>query len=168
MNKHIKRVLCLAVCLTAVFATSCDLLLESLLSSMPSSTSSHGNPLKDESSSSFGQGNGSEEEESSSGIEVELPPAAEPDPEKELIGKETDALGHEIARYSDGSWEDLGRVEPIDFTPKAPATKLGYQSLAKETGETFVAPSISRFTKGRTDSSIPPRRWKRTGTGTTP
>ena len=30
MNKHIKRVLCLAVCLTAVFATSCDLLLESL------------------------------------------------------------------------------------------------------------------------------------------
>ena len=134
MNKHIKRVLCLAVCLTAVFATSCDLLLESLLSSMPSSTSSHGNPSKNESSSSFGQGNGSEEEESSSGIEVELPPVEEPDPEKELIGRETDALGHEIARYSDGSWEDLGRVEPIDFTPKAPETKLGYQSLAKETG----------------------------------
>ena len=134
MNKHIKRVLCLAVCLTTVFATSCDLLLESLLSSMPSSTSSHGDPLKNESSSSFGQKDSSEEEESSSGIEVELPPVEEPDPEKELIGKETDALGHEIARYSDGSWEDLGRVEPIDFTPKAPETKLGYQSLAKETG----------------------------------
>ena len=63
MNKHIKRVLCLAVCLTTVFATSCDLLLESLLSSMPSSTSSHGNPLNNESSSSFGQKDSSEEEE---------------------------------------------------------------------------------------------------------
>lgn len=128
MNKHIKRALCLALCLTMVSATSCDLLLESLLSSVPT----HSNPLKNESSDSLGGQNSLEDEESTSGIEVELPPTAEPDPAKELIGKETDVLGHEIARYADGSWEDLGRVVPIDFTPQASETKLGYQSLAKE------------------------------------
>ena len=58
--------------------------------------------------------------------------ATDPDPEKVLDRTETDALGHKIAYYTDGTWEDLGRVEPLDFTPKAMTERLGYQTLGTE------------------------------------
>lgn len=58
--------------------------------------------------------------------------ATDPDPEKVLDRAETDALGHKIAYYTDGTWEDLGRVEPLNFTPKAMTERLGYQTLGAE------------------------------------
>ncbi len=91
-------------------------------SSSTLSSSETASNASDESSSS-------EDKDSS---DVQLPPTQDPDPQKELLKTQVDALGHEIAYYTDGSWEDLGRVTPLDLTPKAPTEKLGYQSLAKE------------------------------------
>ncbi|MBE5747252.1 MAG: hypothetical protein E7352_03635 [Clostridiales bacterium] len=51
----------------------------------------------------------------------------DPNPDKTLLRTETDGIGHEIAYYTDGTCEDLGRTVPIDFTPTSPQTKEGYQ-----------------------------------------
>ncbi len=83
-------------------------------------------------SSSEELGDTSSETEPQYSSVLELPPTSSPDSEKELIKTETDSIGHKIAYYSDGSWEDLGRELPIDYTPDAPTTKQGYQALQKE------------------------------------
>ena len=57
---------------------------------------------------------------------------SKPDPEKVLLWDEVDSLGHKIAYYTDGSWEDLGRVVPFDFSIKAAAPRYGYQQIRNE------------------------------------
>lgn len=57
---------------------------------------------------------------------------SDPSPEKTLAKEEVDSLGHKIAYYTDGSWEDLGRVIPLDFSVKAAASRYGYQQIRKE------------------------------------
>ncbi len=127
MKKNLKRALCLALCMTTVaFATSCELLLEEL-------------PPFSYSSGFFDGDNSIKENGSSDKSEITptpdpepMPEPEEPDPEKELLKTETDSLGHKIAYYSDGTWEDLGRVVALDFTPQAPTERYGYQALAVE------------------------------------
>ncbi len=55
-----------------------------------------------------------------------------PDPEKTLLRTEIDAIGHEVAYYSDGTYEDLGRKTPLNFASPLPETQYGYQSLKNE------------------------------------
>lgn len=50
-------------------------------------------------------------------------------PTSDLLREDVDAFGHKIAYYTDGTWKDLGRVEPLDFTPRAAASRYGYTQL---------------------------------------
>ena len=126
MKKNLKRALCLALCMaTVACATSCEILLGEI-------------PPFSFSSGFFDRESSTGDDSSNSSVvtpmpEPEpLPDPEEPDPKKELLKTETDSLGHKIAYYSDGSWEDLGRVVPLDFTPEAPIERYGYQALATE------------------------------------
>ena len=62
-----------------------------------------------------------------------LPPTREVNPEKTVVSEETDALGHKIVYYSDGTWEDLGRVVALDVAPKAVEIKYGYKAFKQAT-----------------------------------
>ncbi|MBE7077223.1 MAG: hypothetical protein E7377_00805 [Clostridiales bacterium] len=127
-----------------------------------SSSSSYDETSKEENSSSSSTGD-SEEDKTSSGGDEEtdssnnqggtdvpsdneggtitpptqedppLPPTGEVNPEKTVVSEETDVLGHKIVYYSDGTWEDLGRVVALDFAPKAVETRYGYQAFKGET-----------------------------------
>ncbi len=55
-----------------------------------------------------------------------------PDGNKTVEREEVDGMGHKIVYYTDGTREDLGRVEPLDFSSPLPKTQYNYQSLAKE------------------------------------
>ncbi len=62
------------------------------------------------------------------------------DPEKTVEREIVDDIGHKVVYYSDGSYEDLGRVEPLNFATPVPETQHGYQSLAKDKdGESLCA-----------------------------
>ena len=69
------------------------------------------------------------EQGGSGGLPDDIDP---PDPEKELVLEDVDTFGHKIAYYSDGTWEDLGRVVPLDFIPRAAASRYGYTMLRME------------------------------------
>lgn len=71
----------------------------------------------------------SSEENSGNGWEDVEPPIL---PGTDLVLEDVDAFGHKIAYYSDGTWIDLGRVEPLDFTPRAAASRYGYTQLRLE------------------------------------
>ncbi len=156
MKQRLKKVALMAVALAlAGTMSACDILLDTIptpnfpvqsfsdrVSSSednepPSSTSSSSNSssssewISSENSSSEGSSENSSINAPDSSVEENDSSAADPDPDKELLKLETDALGHEIAYYADGSWDDLGRVKPIDFTPDTPETKYGYQSFEK-------------------------------------
>ncbi len=84
--------------------------------------------------------------ESDSDSEPKEPDETEPeppDPAKTVLREETDAIGHKVVYYTDGTYEDLGRVVPLNFNSPAPETQYNYQALLKESnGE-----SLGRFYK---------------------
>ena len=118
---------CFLAGLSALTLSGCDELLNELLSG-----------VYDEISASTSDGNDdAQSREDGEKDETPLPPVTpdepvvtpepeEPNPEKELAYEETDALGHKIAYYTDGSWEDLGRTVALDFSTPAPQTQYGY------------------------------------------
>ena len=54
--------------------------------------------------------------------------------------EETDTIGHKVAYYSDGTWEDMGRVTPLEFFSKDYTQKYGYSALSKEAyGEAYCS-----------------------------
>lgn len=59
------------------------------------------------------------------------PTPSDPDPEKTVTGEEIDALGHKIVYYSDGTWEDLGRVVALDYFHSY-EEKYGYRLFKQE------------------------------------
>lgn len=61
--------------------------------------------------------------------DVETP---EPDAEKVVAYEETDAIGHKVVYYTDGTYEDLGRVEPLNFVSPAPTSQYSYIAFQKE------------------------------------
>ncbi len=63
---------------------------------------------------------------------VELPPIEEPNPLKKVVREEVDGIGHKVVYYLDGTHEDLGRVEPLDFSSPAPRYQYGYQAFAED------------------------------------
>ena len=71
----------------------------------------------------------SSEEGTSNGWEDVDPP---PKPGTDVLREDVDTFGHKIAYYTDGTWLDMGRVTPLDFTPKAAASRYGYTQLRLE------------------------------------
>ena len=61
--------------------------------------------------------------------DVETP---EPDAEKVVAYEETDAIGHKVVYYTDGTYEDLGRVEPLNFVSPTPTSQYSYIAFQKE------------------------------------
>ncbi len=59
--------------------------------------------------------------------------------EKTVLREETDFNGHKRVYYVDGSFEDVGRVLPLDFSPVTPQEKYGYQYFLthEEKGESL-------------------------------
>ncbi len=84
-----------------------------------------------------------EEEKEAPPAPKPLPKPQEPDPEKTVLKYETDAIGHKVAYYTDGTYDDLGRVVPLDFASPDPETQYGYQSLAAE----YNGASLCKFYK---------------------
>lgn len=66
-------------------------------------------------------------------FEPELPETDDPNPEKTVLSTETDSLGHKIVNYTDGTWEDLGRVEPLDYATPLPTEQYGYTYFGSQT-----------------------------------
>ena len=147
MKKKFFRFACCLAALCGMFAFSgCAELLVSVFndgssSSEKSYAEDEWNPSEDasgeQSSSSVnsesedeGQENSESQGEGESQGDSEIFTPEEPNPQKELLRTETDEIGHKIAHYTDGTKEDLGRVNPIDFTPAAPIHKDGYQYLS--------------------------------------
>lgn len=94
-------------------------------SSSVSDDESSSSTSDDESSSDAGDDDSSSNagnEDSGDVEEPELP---------NLLRKEVDALGHEIAYFKDGTWQDLGRKTPLNFAPRAVEERYGYQIFAK-------------------------------------
>lgn len=58
--------------------------------------------------------------------------SAEPDPDKVVEREEIDAIGHKFVYYTDGTYEDLGRVTPLDFSTPAPSSQYGYRYFASQ------------------------------------
>jgi len=140
MKKSIQTLLCGLLCLiTAAGVTACGEEVSQTTDKYSSTYSEREDGSKESSSENSSEKEEEEEEEDVPQTPlIPLPPADEPDPEKELLREETDALGHKIAYYTDGTWEDLGRVEPLDFTPRAAQVRFGYQRLALESnGEAY-------------------------------
>ncbi len=55
-----------------------------------------------------------------------------PDPEKTVDRYILDDIGHRVAYYTDGTYEDLGRETPLNMATPAPETQYGYQAFLKE------------------------------------
>ncbi len=151
-----KKILRLVGCLMAICAfgtlTGCEFIDEFMGTFSSSSESSSSSSSDDEEPSdgetpegNGGEGGGDENENENGGeggdenpvVPEPVEPAPEPepnppDPEKTLVKTETDAIGHEVAYYSDGTYEDLGRKIPLNFDSPLPETQYGYQSLKTE------------------------------------
>lgn len=155
MKKQIRNLLCKMLCMAMAFSvTACStgetgssLPMQSQTSILENSSVTSEKTSEEKESSEVdsgeqgdggnqgGENSGDQEDDEelgggSGGLGGEV---SKPDPEKVLDREETDALGHKIAYYKDGTWEDLGRVTPLDFTPKAMETRIGYQALGAET-----------------------------------
>lgn len=152
MNKTWKRTVCLWLACSALAFSACKFpslySKESESSSVEESSSvaeeSAEEISSEEESSSEVEEQEEEREESSSSEEDEeeteeqpvlptptLPDEPQsPDATKTLLRTETDAIGHKVAYYTDGTFEDLGRVTPLDFSPKPATEQYGYQYFA--------------------------------------
>lgn len=66
---------------------------------------------------------------------LEQPPQTSPT--TYVLREETDVNGHRAVYYSDGTFQDVGRAVPLDFSPSAAREKYGYQyfSANEEKGE---------------------------------
>lgn len=56
----------------------------------------------------------------------------EPNKDKLVLKEETDEIGHKIVYYADGTFEDLGRIEPIDFSATPLEEQYAYNALKEE------------------------------------
>ncbi len=133
-----RKILRVVACLMAIFSlgslTACDL---SEIAAMLSGSTLSSNTSEVSSSQSSSEENSEEKPEDKPNPKPEpdpdpIPQPDEPDPEKTLVKTELDAIGHKVAYYSDGTYEDLGRETPLNFSSPAPETQYGYQSFAKE------------------------------------
>lgn len=147
MKKTVRKVCCLLLSLTTLFATACVSLSPSGM--LPPTSNSFGG---ENYGGNFGGGGGqtstpedSTPEDSTDDEDIEnefiptdpvtpeLPETAEPDPEKTVAATETDSLGHKIVTYTDGTWEDLGRVVPLEYSTPDPTEQYGYQYFKTQT-----------------------------------
>jgi len=55
----------------------------------------------------------------------------QPDADKLILREETDEIGHKIVYYTDGTFEDLGRVEAIDFSALPLEEQYAYSTLKR-------------------------------------
>ena len=156
MKKTLGKLCCLLLSLTTLFSTACVSLSPSGTLAPPSFNGNYGGNYGGGYGGSNGDSSSSTSEESTEDsaeeetseddnneelpeeflptqpIEPDVPGPEEPDPAKTVLSTETDALGHEIVTYTDGTWEDLGRVVPLDFSTPAPTEQYGYEYFGKQ------------------------------------
>ena len=160
MQKGIKKLCCLVLSLTTLFSAACVSMSPSGLTPPSSYGGNHywGNN-NGGNNGGFGQSSDAEDssdssiEDSTGDIELpdnsedtefnpetplnpvlpEVPEPDEPDQNKTVSKTETDSLGHKIVTYTDGTWEDLGRVEPLNYSTPDPLDQYGYTYLGKQT-----------------------------------
>ena len=145
-NKALRAVCCLAAAFSVFAFSGCTDILYFFLpdTATQSYQPNEWNPNEDPNSSdSQGGSQGGWQDSSSNGgdnagdnsggsqggmdIPVVTPTPNEPDPNKQWSYTVTDEMGHKIVYYTDGTNEDLGRVEPLNFTIPEPYTQYGYQ-----------------------------------------
>lgn len=146
MKKTWKRLLCLWLACNALAFSACEFPLflskESESGSVEESSSVAEETAEEISSEEEEEEEETSEEEESSDEQTEEEEEREepvfptptlpdepnaPDETKTLLKTETDAIGHKIAYYTDGTFEDLGRETPLDFSPAPAAEQYGYQ-----------------------------------------
>lgn len=72
----------------------------------------------------------------------------EPNKDKLVLRELTDEIGHKIVYYTDGTFEDLGRIEPIDFSATPLEEQYAYNALkAEKKGEALRAFYADLFTE---------------------
>ncbi|MBQ9113452.1 MAG: hypothetical protein IJY05_00840 [Clostridia bacterium] len=124
-KKTIFRMLCCCLAGLTAFAFSSCSLLDKLMGTSDSEATQNG-------------GSGQEKpEDFDSEISVDNPvlpdgATSEPNAEKVVEREETDSIGHKVVYYTDGTYEDLGRVEPLNFVSPLPTSQYSYAAFEKE------------------------------------
>ncbi len=125
------RILSLLLACVSVASTSACSLLGDFTGLGPMASSS-----ETDESEMFSQS--SESEESESSVEEFIP--EKPDEDKLVLREETDEIGHRIVYYTDGTFEDLGREKPIDFSALPLEKQYAYNALkAEEKGDALCS-----------------------------
>ncbi len=135
-NTFIRFVSCMLAAFSVLSLTACELLDMSISESLPLESVSDNGQSTDDSSITSQEGEkdsvvGEDGSDGENAEEPEIKPE-NPDPEKTVEREITDAIGHKVVYYTDGTYEDLGRVVPLNWDSPDPTTQYGYQSLAKE------------------------------------
>lgn len=138
IKKNLLRAFCLLTATVSVcsFSGCAEVWMEILQDFVGATQVEYGegdwNPDTDGSSGggSVGGGDSSESGKDNPVDPTPTPKPNQPDPSKDLLSLETDEMGHQIAFYTDGTSEDLGRSVALDFAVERPETKYGYQQFS--------------------------------------
>ncbi|MBQ9728480.1 MAG: hypothetical protein IJV85_02675 [Clostridia bacterium] len=119
-----RSLVCFVIALAMALLPACEIGFGVESSSEPYSAYSSSEWESEESSS---KQESLEAEESSSAFTPN-----EPDSQKTVEKEETDSIGHKVVYYTDGTYEDLGRIRALDFSSPAPETQYSREAFAKE------------------------------------